>query len=70
MADDLVMSPQIAFLKDLVLTAQAGNEAALAKLRIICANAAQQAPPTDLIAMAQCLFHIGIQASQNEASRN
>lgn len=64
------MSPQITFLKGLIVTAQGGDDGAIAMLRQICSNAAQQAPVADLITLSQCLVQIGIEATQNEARRN
>ncbi len=64
------MSPQMEFLKGLIDSAQSGNEGAIAALRRICANAAQQAPATDLITLAQCFLRIGIEATHTEAMRN
>ena len=64
------MSPQIAFLSGLITSAKEGSEGAVAMLRSICSNAAQQAPTPDLITIAQCLCQLGIEATRNEASRN
>jgi Holliday junction resolvase len=64
------MSPQVEFLKNLIESAQTGNEGAVAMLRRICCSAASQAPNPDLIAIAQCLYHLGIEATQSKNSRN
>jgi len=63
-------SPQIALLKDLIVSAQTGNDGAVTLLRSICVSAAKQAPLPDLLALGQCLVHLGTQATRDEASRN
>jgi hypothetical protein len=64
------LSEQIEFLKNLIGSAQTGNEAAIVLLRKICSSAMEQAPANDLITMAQCLYHVGIEATRAEARRN
>jgi hypothetical protein len=64
------MSPQMEFLQNLIHSAQTGNEGAVTLLRRICASAAERAPVHDLIAMAQCFCHIGIEATRIEMGRN
>lgn len=64
------MSPQIEFLKNLIESAQAGYEGAVPLLRRICVSAAESAPVYDLIAIGQCLCHLGIEASRSQVERN
>jgi hypothetical protein len=64
------MNPQLDFLKAQTDLAQSGDEAATAALRRICSAAAEQAPTHDLITMARCLYHVGIEAARIELRRN
>lgn len=64
------MSEQIEFLKNLIASAQTGSDGAITMLRRICISAAEQAPVYDLIAIGQCLCHLGIEASRAESGRN
>jgi hypothetical protein len=64
------MIDQLDFLKSAIATARSGNEGAVTLLREICRQAADKAPPPDLIALADCLHHIGIEAARRELDRN
>jgi hypothetical protein len=64
------MSEQVEFLKNLVTSAQAGSDGAVTMLRQICVAAAEAAPVYDLIAIGQCLCHLGVEASRSELGRN
>jgi hypothetical protein len=64
------MSEQLEFLKNLIASAQTGREGAITLLRQICETAVQDAPPHALITVAQCLYHIGVEASRAESGRN
>jgi hypothetical protein len=64
------MSEQIEFLKNLLASAKTGSEDAIAMLRRICVAAAEQAPVYDLIAIGECLYHLGLEARRAESGRN
>lgn len=64
------MSPQIEFLGNVIASARAGREGAITLLREICQEAVKAAPPHDLITMADCLYHIGKEATRTEIGRN
>jgi hypothetical protein len=64
------MSPQIEFLKNLIQSAQKGDEGAITVLRRICVSAAEKAPVHDLITIGRCLVHIGVEATRTETGRN
>jgi hypothetical protein len=64
------MSPQVEFLKNLIATAQTGNEGAIALLRQVCQSAAEKAPLHDLLTMGECLYHIGVEACRTQIGRN
>ena len=64
------MSQQIEFLKNAIATARTGNEAVITLLRQICVAAVENAPPHDLITVASCLYHIGLEATRTELGRN
>lgn len=66
----MFVSEQVEHLKNLIASAQAGHADAIASLRRICVAAAQEAPVYDLIAIGQCLCHLGAEATQTEAGRN
>ncbi len=58
------------FLKSAIATARGGSEGAITLLREICRQAAEKAPPPDLIALADCLHRIGVEAASRELGRN
>lgn len=64
------MSSQLEFLNDLIASAQTGNEGAITLLRQICVLAAERAPVYDLVAIGQCLCHLGIEASRSQTDGN
>ena len=64
------MSEQVKFLKNAIASAQSGNAAAVDLLRQICQLAMTKAPKHDLITVAQCLCHIGAEATRVEIYRN
>lgn len=64
------MSPQVEFLKNLIASARTGEEVALKLLRDVCLAAVRAAPAHDLITIADCLFHIGLEATRTESQRN
>lgn len=64
------MSQQVEFLKNVIDSAQTGNEAAVKLLRQVCVSAAEQAPEYDLIAIGRCLYHLGVEAGRATAERN
>ena len=64
------MSEQVEFLKNVIASAQTGSEGAVILLRQICVAAAEAAPVYDLIAIGQCLCHLGVEASRSELGRN
>jgi hypothetical protein len=64
------MSQQVEFLKNAIATARSGNEDVITLLRQICVAAAENAPPSDLITIAGCIYHIGLEATRTEIGRN
>lgn len=64
------MSSQVAFLRNLIASAQSGNEGAEPLLRQICVAAAEKAPLADLITMAHCLTHVGAEATRRQLELN
>lgn len=64
------VSEQLKFLRNVIESAKTGNEAAVDLLRRICVTAAEQAPVYDLIAVGQCLFHLGEEAARANIAEN
>lgn len=64
------MSSQLEFLKNIIASAQTGNEAAIRLLRNICFAAMEKAPMSDLIVIANCLYHVGIEAERIQIRKN
>jgi hypothetical protein len=70
LADGRRMSQQTEFLKNVIATARTGNEGAITLLRQICNGAVEKSPPHALIAIAGCLYHLGVEATRTELGRN
>jgi hypothetical protein len=66
------MNEQMDFLARMIEMAKEGpdGEDAIPVLRDICRMAADEAPPNDLIRMAQFLYGIRAEAAQRDAERN
>jgi len=64
------MSEQIKFLRGLIKSARDGDDYTVSLLRKICSDAVARAPLHDLISIAECLCHIGDDATQTESQRN
>lgn len=52
------MSPQIEFLKNVIASAQRGDEGAILTLRRICSAVAEKAPVPDLIRIGQFIINL------------
>ena len=65
------MSQQIEFLRNVIESARSGNDSAvsLPRVRFVCQQQRQR-PIYDLIAIGQCLCHLGIEASRNQSQQN
>ena len=65
------MSPQVKTLDNLIRMARrTGKESTVRLIRTICIRAAEKAPATDLLTIAECLVGIGKEATETEARRN
>lgn len=56
--------------RQFIASARAGNEAAVTVVRECCVEGAKTAPLYELLAIAECMLHLGIEEDKRQAEWN